>query len=194
VCQLMEIELSDLFLLYEQSRQRITRLTEAQERELVADRQLLLVAVCVRNHLSYEDIMDSYQMAPTECVRHLAKLDRLGIIDLLPGNRIKLRIDENFHWRKGGPIEAFFIREVQPDFLRSHFTAAGEHRHFVYGMLSDASREVMSRKLQILAQELIALHRQDAVLPLSHKFSTGLFVAMRPLDVAAFQPWRKNTS
>jgi DNA-binding Xre family transcriptional regulator len=192
VCGLLELELSDLFLLYEQSRQRITRLTEAQERQLVADMRLLLVAVCVRNHLTFEDIIASYLLAPTECIRHLARLDKLGIIDLLPGNRIKLRIDENFHWIPGGPIEMFFTRQVQPDFLDASFSGEGDHRHFVYGLLSEASREVMARKLQMLAQELVALHRQDAALPLSKKHSTGLLLAMRQLEITAFQTLRKS--
>ena len=35
VCQLMQMEMSDLFVLYEASRQRIDHLTEQQEQELV---------------------------------------------------------------------------------------------------------------------------------------------------------------
>lgn len=192
VCQLLGLELSDLFQLYGESRVRVTQLTEAQEQQLVADRRLLLVAVCVRNHLSFDDILASYAMAPTECIRHLARLDKLGIIDLLPGNRIKLRIDENFRWIQRGPIETFFTQQVQPDFLRADFTAAGEHRQFIYGLLSEASREVMARKLQVLAQELVALHRQDAPLPLSRKHSTGLLLAMRQLELPAFSALRRE--
>jgi DNA-binding Xre family transcriptional regulator len=57
VCQLMHMEMSDLFVLYEASRQRIDHLTEKQEQELVGDAKLLLVAVSVRNQLSFEDIV-----------------------------------------------------------------------------------------------------------------------------------------
>ncbi len=192
ICGLLDMELSDLFQLYEQSRQRITQLSEGQEQQLVADKRLLLVAICVRNHLGFDDILASYELSQTECIRYLAKLDKLGIIDLLPNNRIKLRIDENFRWLKGGPIETFFNQQVQPEFMRSDFQGAHEYRQFVYGMLSDASREVMARKLQLLAQELVLLHRQDAPLPLEKKFSTSLLLAMRKLDVPAFEALRKK--
>ena len=68
-----------------------------------------------------------------------ATLDRLHIIELLPGNRIKLRIDENFSWLPNGPIERFFEREVQTQFLKSGFNSAGSLRVFVPGLLSERS-------------------------------------------------------
>lgn len=53
VCRLMQMELTDLFQLYEESRQRISQLTVEQEQELVRDEKLLLVAVSVRNRLTF---------------------------------------------------------------------------------------------------------------------------------------------
>ncbi len=40
VCQLMKMELTDLVMLYEESRQRISQLTVEQEQELVGDIKL----------------------------------------------------------------------------------------------------------------------------------------------------------
>ena len=45
-----------------------------------------------------------------ECVRKLAALDRLKIIDLLPGNRIRLRLATHFSWLPDGPDPAFFLQ------------------------------------------------------------------------------------
>ena len=63
VCKLMHMELGDLFQLYEESRQRITRLSEEQEEELMRDTKLLLVAVSVRNRLSFDEIVNNYQVS-----------------------------------------------------------------------------------------------------------------------------------
>ena len=82
VCQQMDMEMSDLLRLYERNRHRITRLTQTQEQELVANMELLLVAVCVRNHWTFDDIIHHYNISATKCIRKLARLDRLGIIDL----------------------------------------------------------------------------------------------------------------
>jgi DNA-binding Xre family transcriptional regulator len=192
VCQLMDMELTDLFQCYEASRQSISHLTEDQENELVSDAKLLLVAVCVRNHFGFEDITERYKISPTECIRYLAKLDKLKIIDLLPSNRIKLRIDEGFRWLPKGPIELFFEKQVQSQFLKSSFGAEGDQRLFMSGLLSDRSRQVILNKMQLLAKEFVDLHRQDAKLPLDKRDNIGLLMAMREWEFEVFKPLRKK--
>lgn len=188
ICHLMQMELSDLFRLYEESRQQVTQLTQEQERELVSDSRLLLVAVSVRNRLSFDDIIRHYQISETECIRHLARLDRLKIIDLLPNNRIKLRISEDFHWLPNGPIERYFEQQIQAKFLKSGFSRAGQQRLFLSGLLSEASHQVVLTKLQLLGREFAELQRQDAHLPLDKKENLGLLLALKPWEYDLFQP------
>jgi len=192
ICELIHMDLIDLFQLVDASRQRITQLLEEQERELVADVKLLLVAVSVRNHLSYEEIIRNYMITETECIHYLAKLDRLHIIDLLPRNRIKLRVDENFSWRPNGPIERFFEREVQSQFLKSGFNSAGSMRVFIPGLLSERSHDAFTRKLLALGKEFTELHRQDCDLPLGKRRSIGLLLALREWEFAAFRPLSRH--
>ena len=192
ICELMDMDLIDLFQRVDASRQRITQLLEEQERELVADVKLLLVAVSVRNHLSYEEIIRNYKITETECIHCLAKLDRLHIIDLLPRNKIKLRIDENFSWRPNGPIERFFEREVQSQFLKSGFNSAGSMRIFIPGLLSERSHDAFTRKLLALGKEFTELHRQDCDLPLYKRRSIGLLLALREWEFAAFTPYLRH--
>ena len=192
ICELMQMEMSDLFVLYEASRQRINQLTEQQEQELVSDEKLLLVAVSVRNQLSFEQIVEHYQISATECIQHLAKLDRLKIIDLLPNNRIKLRIDEYFGWLPGGPIERFFEREIQRQFLKSRFKGELEQRQFHFGLLGDTSSQIMIEKLKSIAHEFTELHKRDLHLPLHKRHNQGLMLAMRPWHLEVFDPLVKK--
>jgi len=188
ICRLMQMELTDFFQLYEESRQRISRLTKEQEQELVQDVKLLLVAVSVRNRLSFADILSHYQISETECIRCLAKLDKLKIIDLLPGNRIKLRIEEDFRWLPNGPIERFFEKQIQGHFLKSSFSGDLEQRLFLFGLLGDASAQMLLHKMQALAKEFTDLHRQDSRLPLDKRHTIGFMLAVRPWDAEVFQP------
>ncbi|MDR4519951.1 MAG: helix-turn-helix transcriptional regulator [Nitrosomonas sp.] len=191
ICQLMQMELSDFFQFYQETRQRITRLTVEQEKELVSDTRLLLVAVSVRNRLSFEDIVSRYHISETECIQCLARLDKLKIIDLLPQNRIRLRIDEGFRWLPDGPIERFFEKQIQSQFLHSGFCGEFEKRLFLSGLFSDFSVQVLMNKMQILAQEFTELHRQDARLPMSKRRNIGLMLAIRPWELEVFRPLRR---
>jgi DNA-binding Xre family transcriptional regulator len=194
VCQLMHMELCDLFQLYDESRQRISQLTLEleQEQELVSNEKLLLVAVSVRNRLSFKDILDNFHISETECIRHLAKLDKLKIIDLLPNNRIKLRIDEDFSWLANGPIENFFEKQIQGPFLKSRFKGEMQQRLFLFGLLSDASVIIIQNKMKILTREFSELHRQDSSLPLAKRHNIGFMLAMRPWELDVFQPLQRN--
>jgi len=190
ICNLMKMELSDLVQLHEESRQRITQLTHDQEQELMQDAKLLLVAVSVRNRLSYDDIVKNYQITESECIRYLAKLDKLKIIDLLPNNRIKLRIDDDFRWLSNGPIERFFEKQIKNQFLKASFKQDLEQRLFLFGLLSDTSVQVLLKKLQMLAKEFADLHRQDSKLPLEKRINIGMMLALRPWELDVLQPLR----
>ena len=192
VCKLMQLELSDLFQLYEESRQRITQLSLEQEKELVCNASLLLVAVSVRNRLSFEDIVSNYDIEPTECIRHLAKLDKLNIIDLLPNNRIKLRIDEHFRWLANGPIELFFEKQIQSQFMKSGFKGELEQRLFLFGLLGESSIQVLLNRMKSLDKEMAELHRQDVSLPLEKRHNIGMMLALRPWDLEVFAPLQKK--
>jgi len=188
ICRIMKMELSDLFLLFETSRKRITQLTLEQEKELVKDVSLLLVAVSVRNHLGFSDLVKYFHFSEAECIQFLAKLDRLKIIDLLPNNRIKLRIAEDFRWLPDGPIEQFFEKKLQQPFLKSRFKADNAERLFLFGMLSDTSMQLLISKMQTLEKEFVELLRQDAKLPYEKRHSVGFMLALRPWEAEMFQP------
>jgi len=194
ICHLMQMEITDLVRRYEESRQRISQLTEAQEKELVNDEKLLSVAVSVRNHLSFDDIVHNHHITETECIRCLARLDKLKLIDLLPNNRIKLRVDENFRWLPNGPIDRFFEQQIKDQFLQSTFSGDQQQRLFLFGLLSDASADVINKKLLALAKEFADLHRQDVPLPLTKRRNFGVMLAMRPWELETLKPLRRLTS
>lgn len=180
VCEFLGIEITDLGRLVEHESERLTRLTKRQEAELVADPRLLLVAVHAINHWSLEEIVATYEVSRVQCVRYLAHLDRLRIIDLLPDNRIKVRVARNFSWLPDGPIQKHFGAEVQKDFFASPFDGKGERLAFVSGMLSRSSNAVIQHHLNRLTATFSDLHNQDIGVPLAERFGTSLLIALRP--------------
>ena len=108
VCQLAGSEFSDLARALYLEESQISQLTPVQEKEIVSNRKLFLVAVCALNHVGFDQITSIYDVSKAECIQLLARLDRLGFIQLQPNNRIKLLVSRNFAWLPDGPIQRFF--------------------------------------------------------------------------------------
>ena len=104
VCRYARIEFSELARALARAETLISALTYEQESEIVSDKKLFLVAVCALNHVTFEQIVDRYDLTPAECVKLLTRLDRLKFIELQPGNRIRLLVSRTFAWLPDGPI------------------------------------------------------------------------------------------
>jgi transcriptional regulator with XRE-family HTH domain len=191
VCNFLGIEISDLLSSMKDENQ-LQSLTAEQEKQLVKDTPLLLVANSVLNHWSFDDILDIYAFSETDLIQYLAKLDRLRLIQLLPNNRIKVLVDRNFCWLKNGPILGFFEEQVRKDFFNSRFSGAGEKRLFLVGMLSRASNDAFQRKLERLSEEFHDLHYEDEKLPTSERFGTSAVIAMRQWEPEIFESKRRQ--
>lgn len=194
VCHLLEMEIADLVQLMNEQQQRLQQLTVEQEKEITGNVTLTLVAVCVLNRWTMAEILSYYNISEPECVRHLAMLDRLKVIELLPGNRIKLLVAPNFSWRENGPIQLFFQKKISQEFFNTHFSREDECLLVLNGMFSSQSNAELQRKLKRLAREFDLLNNDDAALDLENRNGTTLVLAMRDWRYGLFQPFIKSVS
>ena len=192
ICEMLHLEIADLIHQMERNIDLTHQLTLAQETELVGDIKLLLMAHFLMNKLEFKEIIDIYDIPETEGIRLLAKLDRMKIIELLPGNRVRLMISKNFTLLPGGPIQQFYEKVVQSEFFNSSFSANGEFRIYVSGMFSrDANTEII-RKIKRLADDAHELREDSESLPLSERFGCSLIMAIRPWEVNVFDQLRRE--
>ena len=194
VCTQVGLEISDLLELARSAEGRLTELTEAQERALVAEERLLLVGLLALSNWTFDEMRQTYRLTEAELVKLLVKLDRLGILDLLPGNRLKLRLARNFSWRKGGPLQQFFEARVQKHFFDTSFHGPGEMRFVVHGSLSEHSNELLQQRMRKLAEEFDALAEDDRRLDHRSLLGTTLVVAVRPWELGIFTELRRKPS
>jgi len=192
ICGLLGIAITDLAKMVEHEAERVSQLSLEQEREIVADPKLMLVAVHALNHWTLQEMVAHYSISKTECIRLLARLDRLRIIDLLPNNRIRVIVGRNFSWRPDGPFQRHFRDQLEADFFASRFDGRGEHLAFVSGMLSRNANAVVQQRMRRLEAEFTELHNQDAELPLEDRFGTSLMVAMRPWAPEVFRKMQRK--
>lgn len=192
VCAFLAIEITDLARIVAHESEIPAQLSWDQEKELVSNTKLLLVAVHALNHWTFDQIFEANTFSKAECIRLLARLDKLGIIDLLPNNKIRVRVARNFAWLSDGPIQQYFRAQVEGDFFRSRFDQEGDLMVFVNGMLSRASNAAIQDRIRRLSAEFSEFHHQDLGLPLSERLGTSLLVAMRPWTPEPFKKFRKN--
>lgn len=192
VCKLLQLDISDLVHLMEKNIELMTQLSPEQERELVSDTKLLLMALLLMNKLQLAEIVDIYDITEPEGVRLMARLDRMKMIELQPGNRVKLMISQNFKWIPDGPIQRFFEDKVQQEFLNPSFNGAGELRIFVSGMISRNANREMIKKIQHQAQEMSDMNQASESLPLEQRFGTSLMMAIRPWEINVLANLRRS--
>lgn len=192
ICEILGIEINDLVRLMEQAMELTTHLTLQQEEELVSDIKLLLMAHCLINKWTFPEVIENYKIAELEGIQLLARLDRMKIIQLLPGNSVKLLISKDFEWIEHGPIQRFYEDKVQSEFFDSSFLGAGEYRMFQSGMLTRTSNLEMIRRLKRVVREFNDINSEDEMFPMSERSGTSVLIAIRPWGVKVFESLRKN--
>lgn len=170
---------------------RLHTLSEAQEKELVSDTKLLLVAVCALNHWTIADMLAVYRLTEAECVQKLLHLDRLHLIALMPGNRIRLNVARDFDWLSDGPIRRYFRTQGLADFLDGAFDRPDETLAFTHGMLTESALAALQVELRRLRARFAELHEESLAAPLPKRRGSGLLLALREWEPAGFTALRR---
>ena len=122
----------------------------------------------------------------------LAELDRLGLIELKPLNRYRLRVSNAFRWLPDGPVQQFFREHVVDDYFSGSFNGAGETLLCLPARLSAPSSLELVSRIQQLAGELARLHQNDRRLMPSERDGFTLLVGFRSWEFAAFTALRRT--
>ena len=170
----------------------VSQLTLAQEKELIEDPRLLVVAVSAMNHIGYADIVREYDLTEAEVTGYLVRLDKIGFLELLPNNRVKLLISRTFSWLADGPIQGYFRGEAAHDYLNSRFDGEFEMMKLVNMMLTKQSSAALLERLKQVAADFAHQHQHEARLPLEDRNAISLMVAVRPWVPQAFKALRRR--
>lgn len=164
------------------------QLTLAQERQIVGDPQLLLVTWLVFNRATLEEIVREYRLTEREVLRQFIRLDRLKVIELQPGNRVRLLISRHFSWRPGGPVQSFIHERMLRDFLASHFSGPDEEFWFHGSQVSEGSMAALKSALQAAARECALIVDAERA-PAKDRSGAAFVVALRRWGYSGFRPY-----
>ena len=162
------------------------RLTAAQEDALAANPRLLSLFHHLLNEWSVDEILAQLDIGAPECVRLLSELDRQGLIELHPGNRVRLKVAHAIVWDPNGAVRRRHAALAAQEFMLHPFDKAGEGAHFAVREFSRASQELILRKLARLRSEFNELADLDATLQPAERVAMGFVLAARPFKFSVF--------
>jgi DNA-binding Xre family transcriptional regulator len=191
ICKVAEISMEDVLRQATEVIPEMENLSLAQERALMENPKLLLVAISCLGHWTFEQIIETYTLTDAECVLCLIELDKHGLIELKPMNRYRLRVSPAFRWRADGPIQAFFREVVVGDYFNGRFDGAGETLMCVPARLSLSSAQEIRQKIQQLAADIARLQNDDRRLPAEDRDGFTLMLGFRSWEFSAFTALRR---
>lgn len=192
VCEVLEIGLAELAAEAKHgANPPLAELDEGRERQLVEDPRLLLALYLTLNRWKESEVMEKYGFSKAEWTGLLVKLDRMGVIELQPENRYRLRTARNFRWRSDGPMERFFLSKLLPEYFKTPFTGAHERLLLLSGMVSIESAAKIQQALEQAASDFDGMLAQDSVLPSKERIGISLVLAQRPWHLRIYDGLRK---
>jgi transcriptional regulator with XRE-family HTH domain len=192
ICHVAGISMVELVRETGRGKDAVSQLDLAQERVIMSDVRMLLVAVCALNHLSVDDIVSVYELTKADVIRLLLRLEKIEFLELLPENRIRLKVSRTFAWRPNGPIQQYFKARAQNEFFRAHFDGENEIMLLSNATLPSATQALLVQRLKRLANEFAELHEEAKHLPLGERRGASLLLAMRPWELDEFHELRRR--
>jgi len=179
VCAVLELDIGDLVDISDSHQQKIEQLSDENEQEIVADTRLLLVTYCLINYWTFDEIIRRYDISPQAGLKYLRKLDRMKVIELQPGDRVRLLVANNFGWRNNGAIEKFFRSRVQTEFFSHDFQDDSSIRIVKNGMLTRKSQLQLIEKLKAMGELFDDTTWDERKLSATERRGTTMVLAIR---------------
>jgi len=191
ICRALKLDFAELARRVADAQPLLAELTQQQEKAVVADKKLLLVAICVLSQWTLEQMVANYRLGEAECIKYLAQLDRIGIIELRPLNRYRLKLAKTFRWRPHGPVMDYFREHALLDYYSGGFDGHGEGLLLVHGSIARSLAPSFMERLQRVAQDFATQHQADQKLNEKDREGYTLVLAMRSWEFEAFAALRR---
>lgn len=185
ICRIINLDFADLARRVADTQPLMLELTLAQEKAVVADRNLLIVAICVISQMPADEILATYDISEPKLIRALTRLDKIGIIDLRPGNRYRLKVAKGFRWLPHGPVMDFFRKEVLHDYFAGGFDGESEMLMVVHGEIGRGLANSFRERLARIGQDFSNQHLADQKLPADQRRPYTIVIGMRSWLMAA---------
>jgi AcrR family transcriptional regulator len=191
ICELIGLSLRDILDQALDRADPTNQLTVAQESELIADPKLLFATWLVLIRTPFEEMVQDYKFTEREALQYLIRLDRLKVIELQPGNRVRLLVSRHFSWRAGGPVQKYIPQQLLREFFDSAFAGPLEEFFFHGGRISDEALAQIKRALRAASRECAEIIERDRSTT-QPRSGTAFVLALRPWNYSGFAQFDRS--
>ena len=192
ICRILNTDFAELSRRVVHSTPLMTELTYEQETAVNKDPKLMLLAICVLSYWTFEQIVSTYQITEAQTTAGLLQLDKLGVIELKPLNRYRLKVAKTFKWRSDGPIRQFFLTNIVGEYFGGRFDREGETLMMVHGNINRAVAPLFVERLARIGQDFSAQHLADQRVDEKHRDGFTMIVGFRRWEFSAFTGLRRK--
>ncbi len=163
ICAALGLTLDDLVAEANRVDVRPTQLTDRQEAQLAEDRPAFNLFLLLLDGMTIDAIQEQYQLEKQRIFKLGMTLEKIGLAEVMPGNRIRLTVQSPVEFRRDGPLHRALVN-LNMAFLRSTYLAQ-DTEHSAY--LTQTRRMTQKTAHHILARlrdvqiELSNLARRD---------------------------------
>jgi DNA-binding Xre family transcriptional regulator len=189
ICRALGSNLVDVVVAMRGGSNTQKSLSQQQEQALAQDRGLFVYFYLLSRDWKVARIAKRYAISQPQHNRIMLDLEKLGLISYLPGNKVKLLVDNRLSWRPGSDLTASLFGAVAEEFFSSNFSAPQETFRFLTGELSEHSIALINKRTAEFSQDIEQIIAYDRALPKEDTKATGILVATRPWIFSLFKNW-----
>lgn len=178
IAEFLGVHLADLIQKIPQRKHLIDQLSQEQEAQLVANKKLLMLTVCVMSYWPFKDMLRYLTIDREECVSLLKELERMGLIEMNDKFNYRLLFTRDFAWLNNGPITQF-VKSMSQDYFDHPFDSPGDFLRVINVRVSPYVRGLLKGKLEEVLQQYVDQVALDAHLPLDERPPLSICVGIR---------------
>lgn len=161
-------------------------ISEAQEKALAEKPFSAFIFLLLRYNWTPYEIQQEFNLNEADIILHLRYLEKIRLIDLFPGNRVRLLTVRYPRWIPGGPL-----RRAVDETLRHHFETMDFHDpQSVWELetvkISERSIDRLRQLIASIAEQMRELAAQDHDLPAEQKKWYSMLCTARLTDPRIF--------
>ena len=187
ICNVLGITIHDLAnLANKNGRENIYCYTLEQERFFCNNLSCLAFFDMLLNLGSVKNIQKKFKVSQKKISFYLSSLEKLGLIERHPYDRVKLLVSNNVQWIRNGPLRKKLFDLAKAEFLNNEFDEKNSFYKFITAQISKSTHRKLLVKLDELTKELIRESELEKEVGVNVE-DIGLILCSRPWKFSSLE-------